>query len=110
MAAAVTNFKLLLLCSAGIAAQTAALMMLMRKLALHLRGYVLIYSNSRLSPVTKQKNKIYKSKIQRPPAMSSSSFPSFSWCGKDSGDAKALAGYGSMRPEKRWHHPAPLGH
>lgn len=90
MAAAVTNFKLLLLCSAGIAAQTAALMMLTRKLALHLRGYVLIYANGRLSPVTKPRNKISKSKSPRPPPMSSSSFPSFSWCGKDSSDAKAL--------------------
>jgi hypothetical protein len=110
MAAPVTNFELLLLCSAGIAGQTAALMMLTRKLALHLRGYVLIYSNGRLSPVTKQKNKISKSKIPRPPPMSSLSFRSFSWCEKDSSDAKALAGYGSMRLEKRWHHPAPSGH
>jgi hypothetical protein len=110
MAAAVTNFRLLLLCSAGIAAQTAALMMLTRKLAPHLRGYVLIYANGRLSSVTKQKDKISKAKIPRPPAMSSSSFRSFSWFGKDSSDAKALAGYGSMRLEKRWHHPAPSGH
>jgi hypothetical protein len=50
MAAAVTNLKLLLLCSAGIAAQTAALMMLTRKLARHLRGYVLIYSNEQIEP------------------------------------------------------------
>jgi len=37
-------------------------MMLTRKLALHLCGYVLIYPNGRLSPVTKQKNKISKTK------------------------------------------------
>jgi hypothetical protein len=49
MTAAVTNCKLLLLCSAGIAAQTAAVMMLLekpRRIARNLsRQIVLIYSN-----------------------------------------------------------------
>jgi hypothetical protein len=68
MTAAVINCKLLLLCSAGIAAQTAAVMVLRekpRRIARNLSRYlVLIYSNRGQGPSDKQKNKTSKSKIQ----------------------------------------------